>query len=163
MKSIVNSKNNRTHHDRGFTLIEVMLALGIMAMSFAALLQLSGTAMRTSTRAETITVGTMLARQKMAELMIKLEKDALEGKFPGTDEESGSDFDAPFETYKWQAKIRKVEIPVPPQEKQDTQAQLTQMIAKQIGDALREVKLTVSWGEPDEKQEVVVTTHVVKK
>lgn len=157
MKNIVNSKN------KGFTLIEVMLALGIMGMSFVALLQLSGTALMTSERAEAVTVATMLARQKMAELMIKLEKDALEGKFPGTDEESGSDFDPPHEKYKWQARIRKVEIPVPPQEQQDTQAQLTQMIAKQIGEALRELKLTVSWGEADEKQEVVVTTHVIKK
>lgn len=156
-----NTKN--LQNKSGFTLIEVMLAIGILAMSFAALLQLSGTAMRTSLRAESVTVGTMLARQKMAEQMIKLEKDALEGKFPGTDEENGGDFDAPFERYKWNVKIRKVEIPVPPQEKQDTQAQLTQMIAKQIGDALREVKLIVSWEELNDKQELVVTTHVVKK
>lgn len=158
MKSIKNSKSNQ-----GFTLLEVLVALGILAVSITAILQLFGTAMITSSRAEAMTVATMLARQKMAEQMIRLEKDALEGKFPGTDEEAGGDFDPPFENYKWHSKIRRVEIPVPPQEEQGTQTQLIQMIAKQIGEALREIKLSVSWDELSEKQEVVVTTHVVKK
>lgn len=158
MKSTKNSKNKA-----GFTLLEVLVSLGILAVSITTILQLFGTSVVTSARAEAVTVATMLARQKMAEQMIKLEKDALEGKFPGTDEENGGDFDSPYDKYKWHVKIRKVEIPVPPQEKQDTQAQLTQMIAKQIGDALREVTLSVSWDDLSEKQEVVVTTHVVKK
>lgn len=158
MKTIVNLKNNR-----GFTLLEVLVSLGILAVSITTILQLFGTAMVTSARAEAVTVATMLARQKMAEQMIKLEKDALEGKFPGNDEESGGDFDSPYDKYKWHVKIRRVEIPVPPQEQQDAQAQLTQMIAKQIGEALRELTLSVSWDDLSEKQEVVVTTHVVKK
>lgn len=143
--------------------MEVLVALGILAVSITTILQLFGTSVLTSARAEAVTVATMLARQKMAEQMIKLEKDAMEGKFPGTDEESGGDFDSPHDKYKWQAKIRKVEIPIPPSEKQDTQAQLVQMIAKQIGEALRELTLSVSWDDLGEKQEVVVTTHVVKK
>ncbi len=93
----------------------------------------------------------------------KLEKDALEGKFPGSDEESEGSLDEPFGQYKWHVKLRRVEIPVPPQEEQGAQTQLIQMIAKQIGEALREIKLSVSWEELSEKQEVVVTTHVVKK
>lgn len=158
MKSTVNSKNSR-----GFTLLEVLVALGILAVSITAILQLFGTATLTSARAEAVTMATMLARQKMAEQMIKLEKDALEGKFPGTDEESGGDFDSPYDKYKWHVKIRRVEIPVPPQGEQDSQAQLIQMIAKQIGEALRELTLSVSWDDLGEKQEVTVTTHVVKK
>lgn len=158
MKTIVNLKNNR-----GFTLLEVLVSLGILAVSITTILQLFGTAMVTSARAEAVTVATMLARQKMAEQVIKLEKDALEGKFPGNDEESGGDFDSPYDKYKWHVNIRRVEIPVPPQEQQDAQAQLIQMIAKQIGEALRELTLSVSWDDLSEKQEVVVTTHVVKK
>ncbi len=158
MKNIANSKNSA-----GFTLLEVLVSLGILAVSITAILQLFGTSMVTSARAEAVTVATMLARQKMAEQMIKLEKDALEGKFPGTDEETGGDFDSPYDKYKWHVNIRKVEIPVPPQGEQNAQAQLTQMIAKQIGDALRELTLSVSWDDLSEKQEVTVTTHVVKK
>ena len=95
--------------------------------------------------------------------MIKLDKDATEGKFPATDEESEGAFDAPYDNYRWHVKIRKVEIPLPPQEKQDAMASVMQMMAKQISDALREIKLDVSWEELGEKQKVVVTTHVVKK
>lgn len=156
--TIVNSKNNR-----GFTLLEVLVALGILAVSITAILQMYATTLVTSRRAEMVTFATMLARQKMAELMIKVEKDASEGKFPSIDEESEGTFDAPYEQYKWHIKIRKVEIPMPPQEKQDAQATIIQMIAKQIGDALREIKLDVSWEESAETQQVTVTTHVVKK
>lgn len=158
MKSIASSKNNR-----GFTLLEVLVALGILAMSITAILQLFGTAMVTSSRAESVTFATMLARQKMAEQIFKLEKDALEGKFPGTDEESEGNFDDPYSKYKWHVKIRKVEIPLPPQENQDAQAQMMQMVSKQIGESVRELTLVVSWDELSEQQEVSVTTHVVKK
>lgn len=154
----MNSKNNR-----GFTLLEVLVALGILAVSLTAILQLYGTAMLTSGRAESMTVATLLARQKMAEEMLKIEKDAAEGKFPDTDEESNGSFDSPYDKFQWRVKIRKVEIPLPPQEKQDAQAQLTQMISKQIGDNLREIKMTVEWEELRDKQDVTVTTHVVKK
>jgi type II secretion system protein I len=158
MKSIVNLKNNA-----GFTLLEVLVALGILAVSITAILQMFGTAMVSSSRAEAVTVGTMLARQKMAEQMIKLEKDALEGKFPGTDEESDGSFDEPYDKYKWHVKVRKVEIPMPPQSEQGAQAQMMQMISKQIGDNLREIKLDVTWDELGETQDISVTTHVVKK
>lgn len=158
MKTTANSKNSA-----GFTLLEVLVALGILAVSITAILQLFGTAMVTSARAESVTFATMLARQKMAEQMFKLEKDALEGKFPATDEESEGNFDDPYSKYKWHVKIRKVEIPMPPQEKQDAQAQMMQMVSKQIGESVREIALLVSWDELNEKQEISVTTHVIKK
>lgn len=157
MKSIKNSKNS------AFTLLEVLVALGILAVSITAILNMFGTATVSSSRAESVTVATMLARQKMAEQMVKLEKDALEGKFPGTDEESSGNFDEPYDKYKWQVKVRKVEIPMPPQSEQNAQAQMMQMISKQIGENLREIKLAVAWEEIGEQQEVSVTTHVVKK
>lgn len=157
MKNIVSPKN------RGFTLLEVLVALGILAISISAILQMFGTSMSTSERAETVTVATMLARQKMAEQMIKLDQDFLEGKFPGTDEENSGDFDAPYNKFKWKVKIRKVEVPLPPQEKLDAQAAIMQMISKQISESVREVKLSVIWEELSEPHDITVTTHVVKK
>lgn len=158
MKNTKNSKNKS-----GFTLIEVVLALAILGMSFAVLFGLAGTSMRTSARAETVTIATMLARQKMAEEMIRIEKDAAEGKFPDTNEDSSGKFDEPYDKYQWLIHVRKVEIPIPPEGEQGVQAQLTQMIAKEIGEALREVKLTVLFDDSIDKEEVVVTTHVAKK
>ncbi|PIR20016.1 MAG: hypothetical protein COV45_08560 [Deltaproteobacteria bacterium CG11_big_fil_rev_8_21_14_0_20_47_16] len=157
MMNIVNLKN------KGFTLLEVLVALGILAVSITAILQMFGTSMSTSARAERVTVATMLARQKMAEQVIKIDKDLLEGKFPDTTEESDGDFDEPYQDYKWKIKMRKVEIPMPPQDKLDAQAAIMQMISKQIGEAVREVKLSVIWEELNEPHDVTVTTHVVKK
>lgn len=152
-----NSKNSRA-----FTLLEVLVALGILAVAAIAITGGFGSSNLASRRAESVSVATMLARQKMAEEMIRIEKNAAEGKFPDTNEESNGTFDEPYDRYQWEIKIRKVEIPVPPQGEQGVQAQLTQMIAKQIGEALREVKLVISW-EEEEKKDVTVVTHVVKK
>lgn len=156
----MNTKNSKSN--RAFTLLEVLVALGILAVAAIAITGGFGSSNLASRRAESVSIATLLARQKMAEEIIRIEKNSMEGKFPDTNEESSGKFDEPYEKYQWVIKIRKVEIPVPPQEEQGVQAQLTQMIAKQIGDSLREVKLEISW-EEEEKKDVTVVTHVVKK
>jgi general secretion pathway protein I len=160
MTTIVRLKNNTAS---GFSLLEVMVAVGILGFSMAAIYQMFGTSMATSARAEAVTMATLLARQKISEQIIKLDKDQLEGKFPGTDEESEGEFDEPYKKYKWKLKVRKVEIPMPQEEALGPQAAIMQMISKQINEAVREVKLAVTWEESSEQRDVTVTTHVVKK
>lgn len=147
----------------GFTLLEVVIAVVIMALMMSGLFALTGTATQMSRRAEAITTATMLARKKMAEVMLDMDKRGVEGKFPQDDERENGDFEKPFDRYKWQVEVRKVELPLPPV--QDEKAGLMQVfmqtIAKQISEAVREVKLTVSWSIRDKEQSIVVTTHVV--
>jgi general secretion pathway protein I len=59
--------------DRGFTLLEVMVALAVLAASLMAVADLSGNALRNYVYARDLSVATLLARGKMAELEEKYE------------------------------------------------------------------------------------------
>ncbi|MEM6734211.1 MAG: prepilin-type N-terminal cleavage/methylation domain-containing protein, partial [Myxococcota bacterium] len=53
---------------RGFTLLEVMIALLILAVSLAVLLQAQAGSLANSSRARDMTVATLLARSKMIDI-----------------------------------------------------------------------------------------------
>ena len=96
----------------GFTLLEVMVAVAILAVSLTVLLTFTGNTMIKSGRAEKLTIVSMLARQKMTEIEIDLEKAKKKREFPDERSEGGS-FDEPFEDFKWRMEIRRVELPAP--------------------------------------------------
>jgi len=70
--------------DEGFTLLEVMVALGIVASLLVTLLYTTSYNLDVAGRHEALTVATMLARDKMTELAIapKGTKREKKGKFP---------------------------------------------------------------------------------
>lgn len=146
----------------GFTLIEVMVAVSILAISMTVLVSFSGNSMIRSGRAEALTVGTMLARQKMAEIEIELARGAQKNEFPEEKSESGQ-FEEPFEEYRWEMEIRRVELPAPVTgEKGSMQEMVAQQMTKEISNTVRELKLRVLWTELGEDQTVDVVTHIVK-
>lgn len=143
--------------------MEVLIALFILAVAMTGVLTFFASAQVKSRRAEALIVATSLARKKMAEVALDMDKRILEGRFPQDDEREEGDFEKPFERYKWTIAVRKVELPMPPM--QDEKAGLMQVfmqtISKQIAEAVREVKLTVSWRVRDQEQKIMVTTHIV--
>lgn len=156
----------KTTHERtnarGFTLIEVMVAVSILAISMTALVSFSGNSMIRSGRAEALTVATMLARQKMADIEIELEKGQQKGEFPEEKSEDGQ-FDEPFEEYRWKMEIQRVELPAPVSGEQGgIQDVVAQQMTKEISNTVRELRLTVLWTELGEEQSIDVITHVVK-
>lgn len=66
----------------GFTLVEVMVATVIVAIAMGALLATQAASTRTYAEAKATTVSTLLARQKLAEI--------LSGEFPPPGEEEGT-------------------------------------------------------------------------
>lgn len=148
---------------QGFSLLEILLALGIMAAAVTGILGLFGSGQAMGRRAETVSVATMLARQKMAEVTLDLEKQMREGKLPQDTEHAEGAFDPPFERFRWAKEIRKVELPIPriQEGKVDLMQAFLQTISKQIAEAVREVKLTISWTARETERTLVVTTHVV--
>lgn len=94
---------------RGATLLEVMVALGILATSYVALLQVHGGAIRLSAYSREVTIATFLARDKMEEIITKLDKEG----FPDMDESEEGEFEQEgFPHFHWQLSIRKLELPV---------------------------------------------------
>ncbi|OGQ68809.1 MAG: hypothetical protein A3F89_07505 [Deltaproteobacteria bacterium RIFCSPLOWO2_12_FULL_50_11] len=57
----------------GFTLIEVMVAIAILAVSLTALFNFQSNSVIASARAEKMGIATLLAREKMALALIELE------------------------------------------------------------------------------------------
>ena len=149
---------------KGFSLLEVLIALGILASSLSILMTGVWSSLKFQTRDEELLQGVSLAGNRMAELEAELEDDMEKNKFPDDATKEG-EFEAPFENYKWSYEIKKVEIPVMPQEGQNQVLQgVIKSVLKDISKAVRQVKLKVSWldSEDDVERDVTLTTHIVK-
>lgn len=148
--------------ESGFSLLEVMVSIAILAVSLTVLLTFSGNTLLKSGRAERLTIAAMLARQKMTDLEIELEKSKKKREFPDERSEDG-EFDEPFEDYRWKMEIRRVELPAPATgEEGSMQDMIGKQLTKEISRTVRELKLTVLWNEGEEEQTIDVVTHIVK-
>jgi prepilin-type N-terminal cleavage/methylation domain-containing protein len=153
--------------DSGFTLLEVMVSIAILAISLLAIYSLQSTSLLGSARAQKISVCTQLARLKMDRVLIDIEDGIRKGEFPEEKEESGTFEEDKYPDYGWKLTIKKVTIPAPPTPEgvnSDVMSQVFTMISDQLSQATREVKLVVVWrGADDEEEEgITLTTHVVK-
>jgi general secretion pathway protein I len=122
----------------GFTLLEVLLAFVIFALSFALVMEILGGSMRSSMRAREYTEAALLA-QSLMDLVgteIPIAEGASAGEAPGG--------------YQWQLEI----LPYQPQFDQDRAIELAEM----SGTALFWVDLDVAWGEAPRRREVRFST-----
>jgi len=135
---------SRTRHLRGtsaFTLVEVLIALSVIAIALVALLHLQVISIRLFDRADRLTRATLLADLKMAEV--------LSAGYPELGTESGAfdEEDEPRE-FNWQTTVTDVEL-------------------EQLEDAgvtgLRRVHVQVSWEESGQSRQVEMTTLVTRK
>lgn len=87
---------------RGFTLLEVVIALAILATVLVAVFDVTSASMASHVYAKKLTVATMLARSKM----VDLEQDLYDKGFPSDDDEDAGDFsEEGWPNIKWRAKI----------------------------------------------------------
>lgn len=159
--SIVNGKRNKA---AGFSLLEVMVAVAILAVSFLALMNLQGRSSLAAGRAQRIAVSTLLARQKMAEVLLEIEKGIPKGEFPDAREEEGLFEEEDFPDYFWRLEVKSVSLPVPaaPEGEAEIMVQVMGMLTEQLSKAAREVRLTVGWMEFEEEETALtVVTHIV--
>lgn len=140
-----------------------MLALAIFAIAVAALVGFNARGYVNEARARRLTVAVELARQKMVDTQLDVEKELSKGVFPEEKTDEGG-FERPFEDYRWKMEIRKVELPAPPlgEEAGVMMKQMMEMITKQISDSVRELKLTISWKEMERERSFSVVTHIAK-
>lgn len=171
----------------GFTLLEVMVALAILAGSLVTISEVVSGALRNHVRARQLEVATLLARGKMAELEDRFDskgfKDFDEGE-EGTFEDEG------HAEVRWKYELRTPSVALGPdavlaaltggeQSKLDEllpsaqqmgplqgmiQATL-QAVLTGIGETLkkgvRELRLTVSWQDGASVESFTVVTHLV--
>lgn len=142
--------------------MEIMVSVAILSISLVVLFSFQGNTLQASGRAERMTVATMLARQKMVEIELDLEKGMQAGEFPDerTEEE---EFETPFNDFRWRMEIKKVELPAPvTAEEGSVQALIARQLTEEIAKTVRELRFTVFWDEMGEEQSIQVVTHLVK-
>ena len=93
---------------RGFTLLEVMVAISILAAALAVILRAHTRTIAMSNHARMMTTATMLVRAEL----VRLEDDLDEHGFPEQDDDrSGTFAEDGFPQFRWDAHIEKIELP----------------------------------------------------
>lgn len=88
--------------NRGFTLLETVIALAILALALMAIFDLNSGAVANHVYSKHLTIASLLARSKMTDLEQKLYDD---GFSSDDDEESGDFSQEGWPSFKWRAKI----------------------------------------------------------
>lgn len=116
---------------RGFTLLEIMIALAIVSIAMVSLLGLANRSILVHERLQRITSATLLAQQKMAET----EVNARHGTLGSTD--SQGEFERPYAEYRWQVAFGETPLP-----------------------GVRLVTVTVLWGDEERNELVDLTSFI---
>jgi prepilin-type N-terminal cleavage/methylation domain-containing protein len=149
---------------KGFTLIEVLIALLILAFSMTVLMQSWGGNFRAIKKARTYTIVTQLLQKKMVEFELTYKnKKALEVP----DEEHG-DFGSAYPNYKWQIKTKPFEFPnlFPMPEDKSGNKDIIEKIIKQMQDyfekTVKEVAVTVIYKSSGREVKYTLNTLFVE-
>jgi general secretion pathway protein I len=94
---------------RGFTLLEVMVALAVLALALTAVSDVVGGALRNHVRARQLEVATMLARGRLAEVEAKFEEEGFRD-FDQNDDGTFEDEGHPEVTWKMEAIKPQIEL-----------------------------------------------------
>ncbi len=158
-------------HD-GFTLLEVMVAIGILAISLTGLFAVQGGSMELAGHSKYLTVATLLARSKM----IDVEEKLIEEGFSDFAEEDTGDFEEEgWPEFRWRMEMTKVRMPVPSSmpgsgdgsgSAQNAQANNalaagSSFLTDLIANSMRECNVEVLWDEGGEEQVLKVSTHYI--
>lgn len=176
---------------RAFTLLEVMVAIAILAFALVSVSEIVSGSLRSQVLARDLDVATLLARGKMAELAERYER---EGFGLGGDEEDGTFEEEGHPRFAWKLKLVEPggtldgkalggillgggsiqELLQPKADADGRQtvnpmaAGLASMVEVQLNafatsvkQGVRELRLTVSWKEGAREESFTVVTHLV--
>lgn len=154
----------------GFTLLEVLIAMSIMILAFTSIMSIQSSNMRSSAKAKRMNVVGMLARNAL----IQTELEIKGKKFEQIQESTNGQFESPYEDYRWERKVKKVEFPeinlnagkssesgTPENESDPAANQMAQMVSKFLTKALREVSITILWNTGKFEQKYSVSMYWV--
>lgn len=172
---------NQTSRKNGiyaFTLLEVMVALALLALSFTGLLLVQARSTNLALEAQNISIATQLARLQLVECKKETHKvlsSVSDLKLEGDFSELG------YEKFKWECHAPKFNMKTPSAtqleeraKKKATEAKkadagasastmspILSLITDSLSNAVRELVVIVRWGEEEAADEVRVATHVI--
>lgn len=109
---------------RAFTLLEVVIAIGILSVTLMVLVETQASAVFMTVDGRKLSVGTQLADEKMQEVILTLEREGWtsqdideDGDFDdfGAEEFRGEDanVDVDYSEFKWAYTVRRIELDIP--------------------------------------------------
>ena len=159
----------------GFTLLEAMIAIGILAIGIGSILVAENNSLDATIRAKRMTVVSTLARNSM----IDAEREFQGKTFDEVKKESNGKFDPPYNDYTWDRKIKEITFPnvmdpatagtpgAAGEKKDDMQAidqnveRVVKIATNYLSKSSREVTVTIHWQEKGEKQQFSVSQYWV--
>jgi general secretion pathway protein I len=100
-------RSSKTRNSKGFTLVETMIALTIMCLSFAVVLMIQRNSINATSKAAHLTTISMLTKNLLIDTELKLKGKAF-GEFKN--DETGT-FEEPFQEYEWKREVKEIEFP----------------------------------------------------
>ncbi len=149
---------------RGFTLLEVMIAMTIMTVAFAAIYTSQSESMILVRKTKERNIAGWLIHNKMVE-----SEHLLEGKpFTELSKTESEKFKTPFEEYTWKRDIKEIkfpDLPIASGKDGDGVPEPVRILAKTLtkffNSSLREMVITVTWQRGDGTQQISLTTYLV--
>ena len=156
-------------NESGFTLLEVMIAIGILAIGIGAILVAENNSLDVTMRAKRMTTVATLARNAL----IDAEREVQGKTFDETKKESSGKFDAPYSDYSWERKIKEITFPnvLSPEAKQEAGKpgdavdpnveRVVKIATNYLSKSSREINITIKWKEKGEDQKFSVSQYWV--
>jgi prepilin-type N-terminal cleavage/methylation domain-containing protein len=115
---------SRQHRRRAFTLLEVIVAIGILAVTLVVLVEVQLSSVFLTTDSRRLSTATVLADEKMQEVILTLEREGWttqdideDGDYEdfGSEEFRGEDInvDVDHSEFKWAYTVRRIELNMP--------------------------------------------------
>lgn len=160
---------------KGFTLLEVMVALAILAGGMVVMLQVQTRSIEMAQEAHFLTLSSQLARAKMYDCETDLMK---RGFSIGDYDEEGDFSEEGFDTFFWECHAYPMDIPAPGSDDiassggdsdVDTSmgmgmiAPFMENLGNALKDSIRELVVIVRWKNENVMDEMRLTTHVIDK
>ncbi|MCA9507322.1 MAG: prepilin-type N-terminal cleavage/methylation domain-containing protein [Myxococcales bacterium] len=162
----------------GFSLMEVMVALALLALSFTSLVLVQSRATNLAVQSRYISTATQLARFQLMECKREVEKiisSASDFKQEGDYQEQG------FDEYKWECHAPRFNMRPPSASQVESRAKanapkglkdemsttssamspMISLITESLGNSVRELVVVIRWKNNGIDDEVRVVTHVV--
>lgn len=153
--------------NNGMTLVEVLIALAIFVTAFFAIIDAQNINIRKSSLAKRSTIATILAQEKLSEMILQYEGKPFSEIAPAEE----ATFEEPYSQYRWEKTSREfhydlsflAEMAKNKEESEEEESPLMAYLPKIsefIQKSSHEITVTVYWKEGSGERRLSLTTHL---